>query len=194
MNRRGRILFLRWFGAGLLALAAGAAWLHEDLRDFTVDDTRFAEEIQTAAHRHGLDPQLVRAVVFQESRFDPFARGRSGEVGLMQVHPSGAAAEWGRVNKREVPDVNALYDPAVNLEVGCWYLARGMRKYAEYAKALDLALACYNAGERRSEKWKPREKDGDVIDRITISSTKIYVTKILERYRKYQKEERSRAR
>lgn len=178
----------------MLAFVLAAFWFREELRDFTVDDTRFWKEIRAAALRNGLDPQLVRAVVFQESRFDPFARGRAGEVGLMQVLPAGAAAEWERVTGRKAPDVNALYDPAVNLEIGCWYLARGMRKYASYAKKSELALARYNAGESRSEKWKPERKDGDVIDRITIPSTKIYVTKIMERYREYREAESVRTR
>ena len=194
MNRRRVTLILRWFGVILLVFVLASFWFREELRDFTVDDTRFAKEIQAAARRHGLDPQLVRAVVFQESRFDPFVRGRAGEVGLMQVLPSGAAAEWSRVNKRKAPDVNALYEPAVNLEIGCWFLARGMRKYADYAGRTELALARYNAGESRSERWKPAQKDGDVIERISISSTRIYVTKIMARYRQYQEEAKSRAR
>ena len=193
MNRRRVTLILRWFGVILLVFVLASFWFREELRDFTVDDTRFAEEIQAAARRHGLDPQLVRAVVFQESRFDPFVRGRAGEVGLMQVLPSGAAAEWSRVNKRKAPDVNALYEPTVNLEIGCWFLARGMRKYADYAGRTELALARYNAGESRSERWKPAQKDGDVIERISISSTRIYVTKIMARYRQYQEEAKSRA-
>ncbi|MBS1371922.1 MAG: lytic transglycosylase domain-containing protein [Lentisphaeria bacterium] len=173
----------------LLAFILAAFWFREELRDFVVDDTRFAKEIGAAARRNGLDPQLVRAVVFQESRFDPFVRGRAGEVGLMQVLPSGAAAEWSRLNGRKAPDANALYDPAVNLEIGCWYLAYGMRKYAAYRNATELALARYNAGESRSEKWKPSRRDGGVIERITIPGTKSYVTRIMKRYRKYKAEE-----
>ena len=193
MNRKKTIWILRWFGVGVLALVALTFWFREELRDFSVDDTRFSKEIRFAARRHGLDPQLVRAVVFQESRFDPFARGRAGEVGLMQVLPSGAAAEWGRLNKRKAPDGNALHDPAVNLDIGCWYLACGMRKYAAYVHCAELALARYNAGESRSERWKPERKDGDVIGRIAIPSTKNYVTKIMERYRRYREAEKSRA-
>ena len=112
----------------------------------------------------------------------------------MQVLPSGAAAEWERVTGRKKPGTNALYDPAVNLEIGCWYLARGMRKYAAYTNVHELALARYNAGESRSEKWKPERKDGDVIGRITIPSTKEYVAKIMSRYRAYREAEKSRGR
>ena len=113
---------------------------------------------------------------------------------LPNLYPSGAAAEWERVTGRKKPGTNALYDPAVNLEIGCWYLARGMRKYAAYTNVHELALARYNAGESRSEKWKPERKDGDVIGRITIPSTKEYVAKIMSRYRAYREAEKSRGR
>ena len=185
MNRKKTIWILRWFGVGLLTLVALTFWFREELRDFSVDDTRFSKEIRFAARRHGLDPQLVRAVVFQESRFDPFARGRAGEVGLMQVLPSGAAAEWGRLNRRKAPDVNALHDPAVNLDIGCWYLSRGIEKYRKYAQGTEMALAWYNAGESRVNRWKPEDPDGEFVGRIDISSTTAYVKKIMARYRKY---------
>ena len=177
-----------------MALAVCAFLFRGDLRDLLVDDTRFSTEIAAAAARHNLPPELVRAVVFQESRFDPFARGSRGEYGLMQVLPQGAAAEWARVLRRPVPGRAELCTPQVNLEIGCWFLARGMRKYADYAGRTELALARYNAGESRSERWKPAQKDGDVIERISISSTRIYVTKIMARYRQYQEEAKSRAR
>ena len=92
MNRRRVKLVLRWSGVVVLILILATFWFREELRDFAVDDTRYADEIRVAANRNGLDPQFVRAVVFQESRFDPFARGSKGEVGLMQVLPRMMAA------------------------------------------------------------------------------------------------------
>lgn len=150
-----------------------------------VDDTKYRSEIVAAAGRHGLDPELVRAVIFRESRFDPRARGRSGEIGLMQVLPSGAAAEWARVLKRPRPSERDLFDVKVNLEVGCWYLARALRRWRSYDRGVELALAQYNAGESRAQKWAPPEKNGDVLSRVNIASTRKYITKIMKRYRKY---------
>lgn len=188
--RREKILSLRWIGTVLLAVGVASLWFREELRDSVIDDTRFAREIAEAARQNGLDPMLVRAVVFQESRFDPFARGRAGEAGLMQILPSGAATEWARANGKPTPGVTELLNPETNLTVGCWYLACGMRRYAKYRQVCELALARYNAGESRADKWRPEHPDGDVIGRIRIASTKQYVTKIMQRYRAYQKEER----
>jgi soluble lytic murein transglycosylase len=172
----------------LLLFAIMVFFFRSKLRDFSVDDTKFATEIEAAAQRHGLDPQLVRSVVFQESRFDRFARGKSGEIGLMQIMPSGAAAEWARRNRQRKPNATELSDPAMNLEIGCWYLAHGMKKYAAYKQGTELALARYNAGERRSERWKPTDNNGDVVSKIGIHSTRDYVEKIMARYKKYKRQ------
>ena len=80
----------------VMGLVLFAYCRRDDMRDWMVDDTKFAREIRLAAKRYGLEPALVRAVVFQESRFDPFIRGGKGEVGLMQVLPEGAVADWAR--------------------------------------------------------------------------------------------------
>jgi soluble lytic murein transglycosylase len=166
-----------FFGFSLLSTA-------EELK--SMSDVRFAEEIKAAANRHGLDPHLVRAVIFYESGFDPFARGNSGEIGLMQILPSGAVADWARIKSQDIPSVHTLFDPDVNLEIGCWYLAYGIKKYAAYRQAIELALARYNAGENRSEKWKPMHNNGDVLERIEIIGTRNYVEKVMERYKKYK--------
>lgn len=161
----------------------------ERVRDFFVDDTLFAEEIRETALLHGLPPELVRAVIFRESRFDPDVRGKAGEIGLMQILPTGAAAEWARIHKCPVPDRTALENVRVNLEVGCFFLARSMRRWQKYKAQTALALCQYNAGDRRAAKWAPEDpEDPDILSRITIRSTKKYVEEILARYERYCKE------
>jgi soluble lytic murein transglycosylase len=182
----------RLWGVLAVCVIAGA-WLlcsqQEQVRDFFVDDTLFAEEIRETALLHGLPPELVRAVIFRESRFNPDARGTAGEIGLMQILPSGAAAEWARIHKCPVPDRTALENVRVNLEVGCFFLARSMRRWQKYKAQTALALCQYNAGDRRAAKWAPENpEDTDILSRITIRSTKKYVAAILARYERYCKE------
>ena len=175
----------------VLAVIVGAAavvWYLDALpavSDWFVDDTKYRAEIAVAARRHGLDPDLVRALIFRESRFNPLARGSRGEVGLMQVLPGGAAADWARLTKRPRPSGRELYGVEVNLEIGCWYLARALRRWNGYKECAALALAQYNAGESRAKTWAPEKRDGEVVPRIRIASTKKYVKTILKRYRKY---------
>lgn len=150
-----------------------------------VDDTLYANEIKQAAARHNVDPQLVRAVVFQESRFKHDAVGRKGEAGLMQVMPKNAAADWARLNGRKTPSHAELMQVELNLEIGVWYLAKALNKWQKYKDQIPLALIQYNAGERRAERWKPETFDGDAVSRIKIPSTSAYVKNTMRRYRKY---------
>src|SRR2546430_15355944 len=71
--------------------------------------------IRTVAIEHHLDPMLVKAVVWRESRFDPKKYGGAGERGLMQGSEK-AAKEWGRENKIDKFRVEELFDPKTNLE------------------------------------------------------------------------------
>ena len=171
----------------VIALLAAAVGLvsDESPRDWLVNDRLYANEIKAAAKKHDLDPLLVRALIFQESRFDPFARGEDGEYGLMQILPSGAVTDWARINRKNMPAKDELTNPELNLEIGCWYLARAMKRYKDYRNQTALALAQYNAGARRADKWKPSHKNGEVIPLINIKSTQKYVSSIIRRYHRY---------
>ncbi|MGI9026080.1 MAG: lytic transglycosylase domain-containing protein [Burkholderiaceae bacterium] len=104
---------------------------------------RYEPMIRAAATRHGLDPQLVKAVVAVESGFEPRAVSEKGAVGLMQVLPATGERYGVRADRKKTID-QKLADPTVNLEIGTRYLA-DLRKM--FASRPELALAAYNAGE-----------------------------------------------
>jgi len=110
----------------LLAVAAGFAYLAVQSGDpvYTfyewMSPARFHQYdrlIRSVAMEHHLDPMLVKAVVWRESRFDPKKHGGAGERGLMQVSEK-AANEWARENKIADFRVEQLFDPKTNLEAG----------------------------------------------------------------------------
>jgi soluble lytic murein transglycosylase len=175
---------------GAAAVFCGIFFTARELyrRGTFVDDSRYFDRISSISMRHGVDPQLVRAVVFQESRFDSSAVGGKGEVGLMQLHLKGAVSDWAKFHKKKLPSHAALLDVDLNLEIGIWYLARALKRWEKYRDRIPLALIHYNAGAARAERWKPERFDGQVIPRIKISSTKIYVKRIMDRYHKYLRE------
>ena len=175
--------------AAWLVMAASALYYLWIYRELAVDDSRFAAEISEAAAKHGLDSRLVRAVIYEESRFRPGAVGKSGEIGLMQIMPDRAAKDWAKAHNVPCPEAGVLFSPRINLEIGCWYLSDGLRRFRDYNSATELALARYNAGLTRANKWKPKQKDGDVTGNITIASTKRYVKSIMDRYRRYCRED-----
>ena len=153
---------------------------------------RYDSMIEAAGRRNGVDPALLKAVIWRESRFDRDAVGTKGEVGLMQIMVQFAAKDWADAHKRPVPTKGALSDPELNIEIGSWYLGRALRRWAGYREATALALCEYNAGITRADAWKPPDKNGSVIDRIDIASTASYVTVILTKQKEYAREFREK--
>ncbi|MDD3886434.1 MAG: transglycosylase SLT domain-containing protein [Victivallaceae bacterium] len=184
--RKTLSLLLRSGGLMVIVISFFVVW-RDFVSDYLIDDTVYLDTIEAAAVKHGLPPDLVRAVIRQESKFDVFAVGSAGEIGLMQILPNGAVADFYRVNGGTPPERDRLFDPERNLDIGCWYLARALRRWGGYRNAIELALCQYNAGEKRAMQWCPEEADGEVIPRITILSTRKYVTRIMQNFNEYQK-------
>src|SRR5580765_8179532 len=77
--------------------------------------------ILAAARKYGVDPALIKAVVWRESWFNPHVKGRKGEIGLMQIRDA-AADEWSKSEHVLLFTHQQLYDPAKNTLAGAWYL------------------------------------------------------------------------
>lgn len=118
-----------------------------------------------AARRHGLDPQLVLAVVSVESGFRPEAVSPKGARGLMQLMPRTA----------ESLGVEDAFDPEQNLDGGARHLGQLLTLYGG---DLVKALAAYNAGEGAVD------RHGGV---PPYRETRAYVKKVLERYHEKKK-------
>ena len=172
-------IFLALFLLGFVALAF--------YYSFRIDEDRYDVEIAKAAEKYNIDSRFVKAVIYQESKFDARARGTHGEIGLMQVMPDGAAVDWARYYKRDKLREGLLFNPELNIEIGTWYLARALKRWRKYKHSKELALCQYNAGGKRANAWKPEKYGGAVCDRIKIKSTQAYVKAIMKKYRNYCK-------
>ncbi len=172
----------------LVCLTVGIITRYQEIKKYLfLDDARYPRLIEQAARKHGVDSRLIKAVIYQESRFDREARGHAGEIGLMQLMPNAAVTDWARYHKVDVPANGLLFEPGLNIEIGTWYLAQGLKRWKRYRCCTELTLCQYNAGESRAENWKPENFDGEVIDRIKIESTRSYVMSVMRKYSEYCK-------
>ncbi len=156
---------------------------------------RYDELIARQARIYRIDEKLVWSLIYEETFFRAWTVGAADEVGLMQVTPV-VAREWAKetgfkeFEKQTAENVNQfLADPERNIQVGCWYLEKLRERYRGRPAETSMTLAAYNAGPSRVEEWtKDTDQatlpEAEFIARIGISSTKAYVSSILERYRK----------
>jgi soluble lytic murein transglycosylase-like protein len=125
----------------------------------TTRANRFDMLIDEHSTAHGVDRNLVKAVIQAESAYNPSATSVKGAMGLMQLMPA-TAHEYG---------VRDPYDPAENIRAGVAYLKSLLTKYAQN---VELALAAYNAGPGAVAKYgtvPPYRETKDYVKKITVA-------------------------
>src|SRR5205085_444570 len=135
--------------------------------------------------------RIVRSIIRRESRFDPRKIGSAGERGLMQVSER-AAREWARETQAANFHADDLLDPKTNLEAGAWYLHRAFQHWEHQKKPVVFALAEYNAGASRAQRWANNDTTALMSEQafrnnIDFPGTRNYVASVLQRYEFYRK-------
>jgi soluble lytic murein transglycosylase len=144
---------------------------------------RYSEYVRVHAREHDLDPALLAAVIYQESKFRPSAQSSSGAIGLMQLTPSTAQGIAIRTGGHGFV-TSDLYNPEINIRYGAWYLANLFKKYHSER----LVLAAYNAGQGNVDRWQS-EGVG-----IQFPETAVYVQRVEKLQRIYADAWRSKLR
>ena len=153
---------------------------------------KYDDLINQASSRYGVPPELIKAVIWKESRFQPAKVGSQGERGLMQITER-AAQDWARAQKIETFVPTDLFDPKVNIEAGTWYLKRALDHWAAKDNPLPFALAEYNAGRTRVKRWVQDSGHGeaagadDLQTAMDFPTTRSYVVAIVARHDYYKR-------
>jgi soluble lytic murein transglycosylase len=129
---------------------------------------RYEAIVTGHARNYRLDPALLAAVIYAESKFDADARSAAGAIGLMQLLPDTARGIALRTGGTRFV-VDDLYDPELNVRYGSWYLRHLLDRYGTPR----LALAAYHAGQGNVDRWRERGVG------LQFPETRAYVEKVM---------------
>jgi soluble lytic murein transglycosylase len=168
----------------VIGVAVAMPLLRRAVNEFTLP-LAYSDVIrQQAAEKH-LDPALIAAVIYAETKFDPRS-SPAGAQGLMQMLPS-TAEYLARRSGATTFTVADLATPEVNIAYGSYYLRYLLD---EYGGSETLALAAYNGGEANVTRWiaqERREGRSLTVGEIPFSQTRAYVIKVMRAQRDYRR-------
>ena len=180
-RRLGAIVVAIALGGGIAA-AIGLGPLGEAVREVTLP-LRHDDVIRQQAREKDLDPALIAAIIYEESRFRP-QTSPAGAEGLMQITPE--TAEFIANNSGATTFVlDDLGNPQINISYGSFYLRYLIDRYDGDER---LAIAAYNAGATNVDEWLV-EADSDELELedIPFTETREYVADVEERRKEYEK-------
>jgi soluble lytic murein transglycosylase len=171
--------------------AFASGYLHWELTDAPDEFWRFAypmpyqDSIEKHARSRNLDPSLMAGLIRQESEFNPRAVSRANAIGLTQVRPPTGRAISRRL---KLPyTTSKLYRADFNLQLGAYHL----RQMIDSLDGdLAAALAAYNAGKSRADRWLtwgPFREPAEFIETIPFTETRDYVQTVLRNADMYRR-------
>jgi soluble lytic murein transglycosylase len=145
----------------------------------------FWPEVRQQSERLGLNPYIVLSMMRQESAFDPAAVSTAGARGILQLMPATAQDVASRLSPLDIR-LEQLLDPQLSISLGSRYLAGLL---ARYQGNMVLALAAYNAGPGRVDRWLEQWSNlamEEFIEHIPFDETRAYVKLVLRNLAVYE--------
>jgi soluble lytic murein transglycosylase len=173
-------------GTLVIVLAGVIAWplLHHAVKEIELPLSH-EDIIRQQAHEKNLDPALIAAVIYAESKFRD-QTSKAGAKGLMQLLPATAHDIARRSGGVRFSD-DDLATPQVNISYGSYYLRYLLDRYGDNEV---LAIAAYNAGETNVDRWVVNARKGDrafTLSEIPFAETRAYVRRVLSARDDYRK-------
>lgn len=136
---------------------------------------KYKKIISENAQKHGIQAELVYAIIKVESSFDKNAVSSKGAVGLMQILPS--TAQWLAGMENIEYSYELLFHVEYNIKIGIKYVDYLLNKF----KNLETAIVAYNAGEGNVQNWlknKEYSNDGNTLIKIPFKESANYLKKV----------------
>jgi soluble lytic murein transglycosylase len=137
--------------------------------------------IATYCSKRNLDSRLVLALIREESAYDRQIRSYANAYGLMQIIPVTALEIAGDLDI-EFSKPENLFNAELNINMGTYYLRKLLNRYDD---TIEFALAAYNAGPHRVNRWKKIEYNDEMdifIENIEFQQTRNYVRRVMKNY------------
>ncbi len=172
---RRRAVVALILGAGL-AILLSQVNVQKAIQELTLP-LQHEDIIRQQAAEKDLDPALIAAVIYTESRFRD-QESSAGAIGLMQITPD-AADYIKQLSGGTTFVLSDLHDPQINISYGCYLLRHLLDRYDGNEVA---ALAAYNAGFNAVDKWGGSSL---TVDDIPYAETRAYVEGVMEKRGEY---------
>jgi soluble lytic murein transglycosylase len=183
VRRRRSLIFLATAGLAVLIAVFASPLFKRAIEHFALP-LQHQDIIRQQAHEKHLDPALIAAVIYAETKFDP-RPSAAGAQGLMQILPQTAEFLAHRSGASTFTTAD-LATPQVNIAYGSYYLRYLLD---EYGGNTMLAVAAYNGGEANVSRWlADAHAQGRrlTIDTIPFPETRAYVARVLQAQRDYR--------
>ncbi len=144
----------------------------------------FNSEVTRNAEKRNLTPEIIWAIIKKESAFASEVISYANAHGLMQIIPP-TAKQIAQELDMEFKDIRLLYEPGINIDMGTYYITELLKRY-EWN--LYYALAAYNAGPHRVDRWQKiidTNDDDFFMENIEFSQTRSYVRMVMRYYWTY---------
>lgn len=182
-RRRLGLVSLVGVGAAIALVALAMPLFRKAVNDLSLPLAYSSVIREQAAEKH-LDPALIAAVIYAETKFEP-RTSSAGAEGLMQILPQTAEFLARRSGATTFTTAD-LSTPQVNIAYGSYYLRYLLDRYGGHEM---LALAAYNGGETNVDRWLLAQREQGralTVSEIPFAQTQAYVEKVLRAQRQYR--------
>ena len=182
-KRYSKYRWLKWLLIIAIIDITAYIWWAENKKE-----RRYDKIIRNASIEFNVEFALIKAVIWQESRFNEKAMGEAGEIGLMQLMEL-AAFEWADKKAIENFEHSHVFDPNTNILAGTYYLKTRLARYTHTDNPLPFALADYNAGRAKVLRWakdSARTNSADFLKNIDFPGTRKYINQVSNQREKYR--------